>query len=97
MKVWNLRKSFVAGGDHPRSASFLLEYKNSTSGFTAHPMEIIPEIPLPHTSEEASTSFFESLNVESIQEEIMATMKRICWLMMMPWLLLLLRPRFQED
>lgn len=43
IKAWNNREP-LADGDHPRSASFLLEYKNIGSSFIARPVDSIPEL-----------------------------------------------------
>ena len=50
VKAWNIREP-LADGEHPRSAAFLLEYKNIGSSFIARPMDNIPEF---DTSAEAA-------------------------------------------
>ena len=42
VKAWKIREP-LGDGEHPRSAAFLLEYKNVGSSFIARPVDSIPE------------------------------------------------------
>ena len=43
VKAWNIRE-LLADGEHPRSAAFLLEYKNVGFSFIPRPVDNIPEL-----------------------------------------------------
>ena len=64
MKAWNIREP-LGDGEHPRSAAFLLEYKNTGSSFIARPVDSVPDF---DSSEEISAEPIQLDEEESSSE-----------------------------
>ena len=64
VKDWNIREP-LGDGEHPRSAAFLLEYKNTGSSFIARHVDTVPEF---DSSEEISAEPIQLDEEESSSE-----------------------------